>query len=115
MYFDTIELRDSAHGQPLKPEVKETTVVGNITQLTVNQGFWKPLELDLGAAITYDPTAPSLGDVKHSAVSELERIVKKLETDIAYFNTFRGQSMAINEFAFLKQDLLKVIKTLDKI
>lgn len=49
-----------------------------------------------------------------SVVSKFKTIAAVIEADIAYFNTFKGQSMAANRLSFLKRDILDNVARLEK-
>lgn len=59
--------------------------------------------------------APTLGEVRDEAIDALTQIEKAIEKDIEYFNTLGGLGIAMNKLAFIKQDLQKIKKGLERI
>jgi hypothetical protein len=49
-----------------------------------------------------------------NSVADLKSIIDKLKGDIAYFNLFQNQSMAINKFSYLVSELTEVVGKLEK-
>ncbi len=48
------------------------------------------------------------------AIARLKKMMAQLEVDINYFNTFKGQGMAVNKFGVMKFDLNEIVAMLEK-
>lgn len=98
MSINTMQDALTAWGSPLQPvsvSPMEDAVYGLAPKLNL---------------APYIPPSNNVNEV----ISKLKNMATSMEVYIAYFNKFKGQSMAINKFGITKFELLKIVDLLEK-
>lgn len=108
----TNNIQDVAWGAPLKDA--STTIVVSGTGTGMTGPFVQYVNVEMDGAPTQLTYTYSKPFAVINAISRLKAMTDKLEADIAYFNTFKGQGMAINKFGVMKLDLKEIVEMLER-
>lgn len=101
--MSTNDPRNTAWGQGLEmdPNDGRVTFKGPLIPRDPNVVYLPTMTVAKSTAVT-------------DAIAKLKSMANKLEKDIAYFNTFKSQAMAVNKFGVMKFDLNEIIASLEK-